>query len=62
MFLERNGNPNEIDLPVISEAEEYMKRMEFEKHRQMSVEKISDDVQKECEKVRQVNLFVTDIR
>jgi breast cancer 2 susceptibility protein len=61
MFLERKGtsNPSEIferhsgKSPVISEAQEYANRMDFEKKRQEAIERLFETVQNECAKVRQ---------
>jgi breast cancer 2 susceptibility protein len=60
MFLERKGTSNPSDAfeqhsrksPVISEAQEYKNRMDFEKKRQQAIERLSETVQNECAQVR----------
>jgi cell division septum initiation protein DivIVA len=60
MFLERKGTANPSEMlelsggksPVISEAQEYTNRMDFEKKRQQAIERLSETIQNECAKVR----------
>jgi breast cancer 2 susceptibility protein len=70
MFLERKGtsNPSEAlerpggKSPVISEAQEYKNRMDFEKKRQQAIERMSETVQNECAKVRHRRSLILDYR
>jgi hypothetical protein len=60
MFLERTGSANVNGAaetlggksPVISEKQEYKRRVDFEKKRQQAIDRFSESVQNECAKVR----------